>query len=84
MLLSMNVPYIMVEDNIQRIANLKIGVEIYFDNNTIEEVNPQDVKRLSKLLGDEGIVCTVHAPYMDLSPGGADRTIRAAHHPQPR
>ena len=78
MLLSMNVPYIMVEDNIQRIANLKIGVEIYFDNNTIEEVNPQDVKKLSKLLGDEGIVCTVHAPYMDLSPGGADRTIRAA------
>ncbi|MBA4391814.1 MAG: hypothetical protein C0399_12885 [Syntrophus sp. (in: bacteria)] len=77
MLLSTNVPYKMVRDNIQRIANLQIGAEIYFDNDVIDEIGSQDVKELSQLLRDAGIACTVHAPFMDLSPGGVDRTIRA-------
>jgi len=77
MILSTNVPYSMVRDNIQRILDHRIGIEIYFDNNAIDEVTSQDVKETSRLLSDTGICCTVHAPYMDLSPGGVDRTIRS-------
>ncbi len=67
----------MVKENIQRIKNFGVGTEIYFSNDAVDQANPQDVKALSELLKNEGIVCTVHAPFMDLSPGGVDRTIRA-------
>ena len=76
MLLSTNVPYKMIRDNIQRIVALQIGIEIYFNNDAIDNINPADVKEMSGFLKDAGIVCTVHAPFMDLSPGGVDRTIR--------
>jgi sugar phosphate isomerase/epimerase len=77
MLLSTNVPYEMIRDNIQRIVALRIGIEIYFNNDTIDNTDPRDVKEMNGLLQDAGIACTVHAPFMDLSPGGVDRTIRA-------
>ncbi len=71
-----NVPYKLVEKNIERIVNIHIGIEIYLDNNLIEELGMNEVKELSKKLEGHGIICTVHAPYMDLSPGGFDRMIR--------
>lgn len=76
MILLTNVPYKMIRDNIQRIVSLQIGIEIFFNNATIDNANPQNVKEMSGLLKDAGIVCTVHAPYMDLSPGGVDMTVR--------
>jgi sugar phosphate isomerase/epimerase len=77
MILSTNVPYKMIRDNIQRIVSLQIGIEIYFNNDTIDNASSQDVKEVNGILKDAGVVCTVHAPFMDLSPGGVDRTIRA-------
>jgi sugar phosphate isomerase/epimerase len=77
MMISTNVPYKMIRDNIQRIIALKIGIEIYFNNETIDDTSPQDVKAVNGILKDAGIACTVHAPFMDLSPGGVDRTVRA-------
>lgn len=72
-----NVPYRLVKDNIQRILSLRIGIEIYFNNNALDEAEPKDVKELGKMLRELGVKCTVHAPFMDLSPGGVDRTVRA-------
>jgi sugar phosphate isomerase/epimerase len=77
MLLSTNVPYKMIRENIQRVVSLQIGIEIFFNNATIDNANSENVKEMSGLLKDAGIACTVHAPYMDLSPGGVDRTIRS-------
>jgi sugar phosphate isomerase/epimerase len=67
----------MIRDNIQRIVSLQIGIEIYFNNNAIDNADTGDVKEMNRLLQDAGIACTVHAPFMDLSPGGVDRTVRA-------
>jgi sugar phosphate isomerase/epimerase len=77
MIVSTNVPYRMIRDNIQRIVSLQIGIEIYFNNNAIDNADTGDVKEMNRLLQDAGIACTVHAPFMDLSPGGVDRTVRA-------
>jgi sugar phosphate isomerase/epimerase len=77
MMISTNVPYKMIRDNIQRIVALKIGIEIYFNNDAIDNTGSQDVKEVSGVLKDAGIVCTVHAPFMDLSPGGVDRAVRS-------
>jgi sugar phosphate isomerase/epimerase len=76
MLLFVNVPYKMVEKNIERAVGLSIGLEVYLDNHLIEEIDTGHVKELSKKLRDFKIPCTVHAPFMDLSPGGYDRSIR--------
>jgi sugar phosphate isomerase/epimerase len=72
----MNAPYGLVKENIQRILSLRIGIEVYFNNNALDEAQTKDVKELGKMLGELGIQCTVHAPFMDLSPGGYDRTVR--------
>jgi sugar phosphate isomerase/epimerase len=76
MFLFVNVPYRMVEKNLERAAGLSIGLEIYLDNHLVEEIDAAQVKELSKKLAEHKIPCTVHAPFMDLSPGGYDRSIR--------
>jgi sugar phosphate isomerase/epimerase len=76
MLLFVNVPYRMVEKNMERAVGLSIGLEVYLDNHLIEEIDMGQVKELSAKLRDHKIPCTVHAPFMDLSPGGYDRSIR--------
>jgi len=76
MFLFVNVPYRMVEKNLERAGGFSIGLEIYLDNHLIEEIGTAQVRELRKKLEDHGIPCTVHAPFMDLSPGGYDRSIR--------
>lgn len=71
-----NIPYRMVAANIKRIMGLDVGTEVYTENNLLDDVNMKDVKELGKALRDCGIECTVHAPFMDLSPGGYDRAIK--------
>ncbi len=70
------VPYELVEPNLGRIVSLKLGTEIYLENNLLDDLKENNVKELAKKLKDHGIICTCHAPYMDLSPGGHDRKVR--------
>ncbi len=71
-----NVPYRMVSKNLKRILELEVGAEIYTENNLLEDFRMDDAKELGKALMDMGIECTVHAPFMDLSPGGYDRAVK--------
>lgn len=60
----------------ERAAALGIGIEIYVDNLAVNSIDPTDAKALGRELRDRAVVCTVHAPFMDLSPGGIDVDIR--------
>lgn len=71
-----NAPYRMVRENIRRIKDLGVGVEVYFNNDTVTEVDEAHVTETGRMLRGEGIQCTVHAPFMDLSPGAVDRDVR--------
>ncbi len=75
-LIVINAPYRLVRDRIGLIKKLDVGVEIYFDNSVIDEVDESHVKETARILRSEGIECTVHAPFMDLSPGGVDKAVR--------
>jgi sugar phosphate isomerase/epimerase len=75
--LFINVPFRMLERRIAQVTELGLGVELYAENNVIEELPDSEIKRVSRLLKDRGIPCTVHAPFMDLSPGGFDKRVRA-------
>ncbi len=72
-----NVPYRMVEANLKRIIEFRTGVEIYANNDVIDDLDMNHVNKISKRLQDNNIACTVHAPYMDLSPAGFDKTIKS-------
>jgi sugar phosphate isomerase/epimerase len=72
-----NAPYNMIEQSLERILDLNVGIEVYANNNVLDELDMNKVKDMSRKLQDNGIACTVHAPFMDLSPGGFDKTIRA-------
>ncbi len=76
MIVQTNVPYHMVRENIHRIVSFKVDIEVYFNNATIDRIDSADVKETGSILKDAGISCTVHAPFMDLSPGAVDQTIR--------
>lgn len=72
-----NAPYTMIRNRLQLIRELDVGVEIYFNNNTIQDIEERDVEETGKILRSEGILCSVHAPFMDLSPGAVDKQVRA-------
>lgn len=71
-----NIPYKMVYENIKRIMELEVYLEVYTENNLLDDISMNEVKELKKILTECGIETTVHAPFMDLSPGGYDKTIR--------
>ena len=54
-----------------------MGVEVFFGNNIIDDVDIREVKELGRAFKERGLPCTVHAPFMDLSPGGFDKKIVA-------
>ena len=74
--LLINVPYDLVRARMERIVSLHIGVEVYLSNGAVNHIDRQDARQLGRELEDRGIICTVHAPYIDLSPGGVDKEIR--------
>jgi len=74
--LTVNGPYQLVPKRIELIRQLGVGVEIYFNNDVIEVVHEGDVKETGRMLRGEGIECSVHAPFMDLSPGAVDKAVR--------
>jgi sugar phosphate isomerase/epimerase len=75
--LLINAPYHMLRANMERITALRIGVEVYLNNQAVNEIGQQDARQTGKELQERGIVCTIHAPFMDLSPGGVDREVRS-------
>jgi sugar phosphate isomerase/epimerase len=75
--LLINAPYHMVKGVMERLLQLGVGVEVFFENNIIDDVHPREAKELGRMLKERAMSCTVHAPFMDLSPGGFDKKIVA-------
>ncbi len=74
--LFINAPYRRLRENMNRIMALGVGAEVYIENNLMDRLGRQEVEELGKELETRGIARTLHAPFMDLSPGGFDRKIR--------
>jgi len=75
--LLLNIPYDLVRANMDKVAALGIGIEVFIDNQAANDVDISDARSMGKELAGRGIVCTVHAPFMDLSPGAIDAEVRA-------
>jgi sugar phosphate isomerase/epimerase len=71
-----NVPYRMLLRRIDFSLANRIHPEIFFSADDLDECDQNDVESLAGVLQDKGIEITLHGPFMDLSPGGADRKIK--------
>ncbi|MDI6802199.1 MAG: sugar phosphate isomerase/epimerase family protein [Thermodesulfovibrionales bacterium] len=72
-----HVPYEKIWDYITFILKHKLNLEIYFNSNTIDSVTADDIYKLKDTL-DYAPSLSLHAPFMDLSPGAIDSKVREA------
>jgi sugar phosphate isomerase/epimerase len=71
-----HVPYHRIEDYLHFIKENRINLEVYFSSQSLDTIENSDVVRLREKL-DYNPSFTVHAPFMDLSPGAVDSKARA-------
>ncbi|MBM4147237.1 MAG: sugar phosphate isomerase/epimerase [Nitrospira sp.] len=70
-----HVPYERIEQYLRFIIENHINPEIYFSSQSLDAVHYSDIIRLRDNL-DYNPSFTIHAPFMDLSPGAVDSKIR--------
>ncbi len=70
-----HVPYDGIEKYIKFIKSEKLDLEIYFGSKQAEELDRDDILAMKKML-DYSPEISVHAPFMDLSPGAVDVRVR--------
>jgi len=71
-----HIPYPSVGDYLPFLREKKLNLEIYFSAASLESLKTGDIKRLTDLL-DYRPSLSIHAPFMDLSPGAVDESVRA-------
>jgi sugar phosphate isomerase/epimerase len=71
-----HVPYHRIEDYLTFIKANRINLEIFISSESLDEINNSHIISLKEKL-DYNPSLTIHAPFMDLSPGAVDRKVRA-------
>jgi sugar phosphate isomerase/epimerase len=71
-----HVPYQRIGEYLSFIREQRINLEIYFSAESIDSLTPTALSTLESSL-DYRPVLTMHAPFMDLSPGAVDSQVRA-------
>lgn len=55
-----------------------LAIELALRGNDLDELPPAALRRFRAYLDETGLPCLVHAPFVDLNPGSADRAVREA------
>jgi len=69
-----HVPYEMFEKYLPFIREKKLNLEIYFGSRRFDDLKKGDLIKLKTML-DYNPQLTIHAPFMDLSPGAVDPKV---------
>lgn len=70
-----HVPYESIGKYLSFIKDERLNLEIYFGSNTVDSLKKDDISALKAKL-DYHPRLSVHAPFMDLSPGAVDLKVR--------
>jgi len=76
MTLHISIPYDILMQRLDEIIGRGINPEISLSSETLDRCLDADVRCLSDALKKAGLSCSMHAPFMDLAPGGVDNKIR--------
>ena len=70
-----HIPYPKVGDYLTHLRKHRLDLEIYFPSSSLDELQPEDLSALRKRL-DYHPSLSIHAPFMDMSPGAVDSRVR--------
>ena len=73
-----NIPLPMLLERWERFLETGLSPEIYLTAHTLDATALETFLDLKRALDREGLMTTIHGPYMDLSPGAVDERIREA------
>lgn len=72
-----HIPYNKIREHLTRIKQHRLNLEIYFSSPSLDILQKDDIASLLKEL-DYKPSLSIHAPFMDLSPGAIDSKVMAA------
>jgi sugar phosphate isomerase/epimerase len=72
-----NVPYPMLIARLEELVTRGLCPEIVFDAYDLDRIDRKEAHRVAETLQKKGLERTMHGPFRDLSPGGADPKVRA-------
>lgn len=70
-----HVPYEKIEEYVNFINKHRLNLEIYFNSDSLNRIDAASISRLKDIL-DHSPSLSIHAPFMDLSPGAIDSFVR--------
>lgn len=70
-----HVPYLKIGEYLSFIKENQINLEIYFSSKVLDIIKEEDIFKIKKDLDYEPSL-SIHAPFMDLSPGAVDSKVR--------
>ena len=71
-----HIPYHKIEEHLSSIRQEKLNLELYIESNALDSISRENILQLKNQL-DYSPSLTIHAPFMDLSPGAVDSKVRA-------
>ena len=73
-----NIPYKLLLARQGEILAMGLNPEIYMDGEALDTATKAEMESIASGFAEKGRTVTLHGPYMDLSPGGADEMVRRA------
>jgi sugar phosphate isomerase/epimerase len=73
-----HLPYPQTFQQLDYLIARRINPEIFFSGDALDAVIPEELAGVAEVLGANGLKCTIHAPFMDLSPGSPEPLLRKA------
>lgn len=71
-----HIPYPKVGDHLILVRDNRLNLEIYFPSSALDSLKQDDIRRFRDKL-DYNPSLSIHAPFMDMSPGAVDSKVRA-------
>ena len=68
---------LIVNNYLGKILSERLSPEIALNGTILDEFKTQSFRRVARIFKKEGIPCTVHAPFTDISIGAVDKKARA-------
>ncbi|RII25563.1 MAG: AP endonuclease [Geobacter sp.] len=76
--LFVHVPYTFLAQNLELVLARKVNPEVFFSGDMLDCLIPEQLAAITSTLAEHSLSATIHAPFIDLNPGSAERLIREA------
>ena len=76
--LHVHVPYPVLDESLQFLAERRLNPEIFFSADSLETLVPEKAGAAGDFLSGSGLATTIHAPFLDLNPGSFEPLLREA------